>query len=77
MVKAKQHVVPSQSGGWAVRRSGASRARRVFETQSDAVAYARDVARKERSNLYIHDRDGTVRHRDTYSLDPVPPRNGH
>jgi Uncharacterized protein conserved in bacteria (DUF2188) len=75
MPKAKQHVVPSQRGGWAVRRSGASRASRVFETQRDAVSYARHVARKEGAALYIHDRDGTIRHRDTYGPDPISPRS--
>jgi hypothetical protein len=66
MSEQKQHVVPS-NGGWAVRRSGASRASRVFETRREAVTYARGLARKEGSVLYVHDRDGTVRNRDNYA----------
>ncbi len=64
-----QHVVPSRDGRWAVRRSGASRASRVFPTQKDAVEYARDVARKERADLYVHRGDGTIRDRDSYGAD--------
>jgi len=75
MRKSKQHVVPKQSGGWAVRKSGASRASRVFETQYDAVTYARQLARKEGSELYVHGLDGTIRERDSYGSDPVPPRS--
>jgi Uncharacterized protein conserved in bacteria (DUF2188) len=74
MNKPKQHVVPSQGGGWAVRRSGSSRASRVFETQNDAVRYARQIAQKEGSELYVHSSDGTVRHRDSYDLEPAGKR---
>jgi hypothetical protein len=70
MSEVKQHVVPSR-GGWAVFRSGASRASRVFETRYAAVTYARGLARKEGSVLYVHDRDGTVRHRDSYASVPA------
>lgn len=77
MAKANQHVVPSQSGGWAVRRSGAARASRVFKSRQDAVTYARGLARKEGSELFIHGSDGTVRERDTYGSDAVPARSKH
>lgn len=73
MSKAKQHVVPNQSGGWAVRKSGASRVSRVFGTQSDAVTYARDRARKAGSELYVHGRDGTVKERESYGSAAAPP----
>jgi hypothetical protein len=72
MNKRSQHVAPSNNGRWAVRRYGASRAGRVFETRRDAVTYARDLARRERSEVYIHGRDGAVRRRDSYGPDPAP-----
>jgi len=75
MLKATQHVAPSQRGDWVVRRSGASRASRVFKTRRDAVAYARDRARKAGSVLYIHAWDGTIQQRDSFGSDPMPPRN--
>ncbi len=72
--KKDQHVVP-RSDGWAVRRSGAERASRVFANQADAVSHARNLAKEARGELYIHRRDGTIRERSSYGHDPVPPKD--
>jgi hypothetical protein len=71
--KKDQHVAPNPRGGWSVRQSGAARATRVFDRQEDAVKYARDIAKKESSELYVHRRDGTIREKDSYGRDPFPP----
>lgn len=75
MTKKSQHVVPSPNGGWSVRKTGASRASKVFDTQSEAVGYGKALAKKEKSELYIHRRDGTIRQRDSYGSDPAPPKS--
>ena len=67
-----QHVVPNRDGAWAVRRSGALRASRLFTTQQDALQYARQVAQKEGSGLYLHRGDGTVTVKETYNANRVP-----
>ena len=64
-----QHVVQTRDGNWAVRKSGAARASRVFPTQADAVQYARDAARKEGAEMYVHRGDGTITDRDSYRTD--------
>jgi len=74
-MKKSHHVVPNQSGGWDVRKPGASRASRVFESRKDAIDYARDIAQKEHSELYIHRKDGTISHKDSYSSDRFPPKD--
>jgi hypothetical protein len=74
MSKAR-HVTPNPNGGWSVRKTGASRATRVFETQADAVKFGQRVAKQERTELYVHRSDGTIRTKDTYGSDPSPPRN--
>jgi hypothetical protein len=74
-LKNDQHVVPNPKGGWSVLRSGAARATRVFETQKDAVTFAKKQARKESAELYIHRRDGTIQERDSYGRDPSPPKD--
>jgi hypothetical protein len=56
-----------------VRQSGAARATRVFDRQEDAVKYARDIAKKDSTELYVHRRDGTIREKDSYGHDPCPP----
>jgi hypothetical protein len=74
-MKKDQHVVANPRGGWSVRHTGAARATRVFESQKDAVDYARGIARKKSSELYIHRRDGTIKEKSSYGKDPFPPRD--
>ncbi len=68
-----QHVVP-RSGKWAVRKSGADRVTRKYATQGEAIKAARDIARNQRTEVYIHGRDGRIRERDSYGNDPFPPK---
>ena len=68
-----QHVVPSR-GGWKVVRSGAERASGTFKTQVEAVARGRELAKSQRSELYIHGEDGRIRDRRSYGKDPYPPK---
>jgi hypothetical protein len=75
MSAKSKHVVTNPSGGWSVRNSGAARASRVFKTEGDAVKYAREVARHEGAELYVHRRDGTVRERESYGAERLPPRD--
>nr|WP_097069776.1 DUF2188 domain-containing protein [Rhodobacter maris] len=73
MAQKGQHVVPS-GGKWAVRRSGAERASGVFSTQEEAVSRARELAKTQGTELYIHGRDGRIRERSSYGKDPYPPK---
>lgn len=73
MSRAGQHVVPSKNG-WSVKKAGASKASSVHRTQAEAVNAAREIARNQRTELYIHGRDGRIRARDSYGNDPYPPR---
>jgi Uncharacterized protein conserved in bacteria (DUF2188) len=67
MTKKYRHVIAHSSGGWSVHRAGASRASRIFSTQADAVRYGKEIARQERTDLYVHRRDGTVEKKDSYA----------
>jgi hypothetical protein len=67
------HVVHNPNGGWNVKKGGASRASKSFQNQTDAIDYAKSVAKKNRSELFIHRRDGTIRKRSNYGNDPYPP----
>lgn len=71
MGKSNQHVVP-RNGGWAVRKQGSPRVTRVFDTQSEAVGFARRVARKSSGDVFIHRADGTVRDRESFGADHRP-----
>lgn len=74
MSKSK-HVVPNSKGGWSVRSTGASRAARTFQSQGEALAYARDSARAAGGELYIHRKDGTVRDKRSYARDAFPSKD--
>ena len=74
MGKVSKHVVPNSKGGWSVRNSGAERASGVFRTQAEAVRHARDAARRDGTELYVHRDDGTIREKLSYSHDPLPPK---
>jgi hypothetical protein len=73
MTNRNQHVVPHENG-WAVRGAGNSRATSVHETQAEAIAAARDIARNQQSELLIHGRNGQIRERDSFGGDPHPPK---
>jgi hypothetical protein len=73
MDKPSQHVVPSR-GRWAVRRTGAARATKIFATKGEAMEFAAVRARQAGAVLYVHDRDGMVRGRKSYA--PTEERPG-
>lgn len=74
MEKKNQHVVPL-GNGWAVKREGSSRFTIITETQKDAIAVARGIAKNNKSELIIHGKDGKIRDRDSYGNDPYPSKD--
>jgi hypothetical protein len=72
IMKKNQHVVPADSG-WAVRGAGNERRTSIHETQAQAIAAGREIARNQHSELLIHGRDGQIRARDSYGDDAYPP----
>ncbi|MBL8644451.1 MAG: DUF2188 domain-containing protein [Rhodospirillaceae bacterium] len=70
---ADQHVVPHPEG-WAVKSAGSERASSVHSTQREAIDRARDIARNQNSELFIHGADGKIRSRDSHGHDPSPPK---
>lgn len=73
MSRKAQHVVP-RDGKWAVRKSGAVRVTKHYDTQREAIEAARETARRQGTELYIHGKDGRIRERDSYGEDPFPPK---
>ena len=71
---ANQHVVTYQDD-WAVRGAGNSRVTSIFDTQTEAINAAREIAINQRSDVVIHGRDGKIRDRDSYGNDPYPPKD--
>ena len=68
-----QHVIPN-GGKWSVRKAGAVRASGTFETQREAIQHGRTLAQNQKTELFIHGRDGRIRERNSYGADPYPPK---
>lgn len=59
-------VISCIGGGWSVRKGGAKRSLRKFNTKLPAINYAKTIAKKEGLSLYIHKRDGRTQARFRY-----------
>lgn len=57
-----------------MRKGGAVKITRKFNTQREAIKAARDIAQSQGTELYIHGRDGRIRGRESYGRDPFPPK---
>lgn len=69
-----QHVTPHPKGGWQVKRAGSKKATVKTQTQKDAIRIARDISRIQKSELFIHGKNGQIRERDSHGNDPHPPK---
>ncbi|WP_374944464.1 DUF2188 domain-containing protein [Sphingomonas sp.] len=73
MSKPGQHVVPN-GRGWSVRKAGSPKVTSTHATQDDAVRAATRIAQNQRTELYVHGRDGRIRERNSYGHDAHPPK---
>ncbi len=73
MSKKNQHVVPSGKN-WAVKGAGNSKATKIVKTQKEASSIAREIAKNQGSEMFIHGKNGQIRERNTYGKDPFPPK---
>lgn len=75
MAKKSNHVVPSSSG-WSVKKSGAMKASKTFETKGKAIEFGRELSKNEKTELYIHKKNGMIESKDSYGNDSNPPKDG-
>ena len=69
-----RHVVPNPDGGWDSKKGGAERASKHFEKKQDAVDYSRELSKKQKTELVIHKKDGTIQKKDSHGNDNFPPK---
>jgi Uncharacterized protein conserved in bacteria (DUF2188) len=67
--KGDVHVVPHERR-WRVEVEVTARPRSTHDTQAAARDTAREIARKNESELLVHSRTGRIRERNTYGRDP-------
>jgi hypothetical protein len=75
MAGKNQHVVPHEDGGWAVKGAGNERATRRFDTKEEAEKFGRETAKRQKSELIVHGKDGSIQSRNSYGGDPAQKKN--
>lgn len=57
----RYHVSLRDDGKWQVKREKAEKALKLFDTQAEALSYAKSVAVNQETDIVIHKRDGKIR----------------
>ena len=73
-IKKEQHVVTAKKG-WAVRGEGNSRRTKLTATKEEAINRARNIAKNQKTELVIHNKNGRISDKDSYGNDPHPPKD--
>lgn len=67
---ANVHVVPTERNGWAVEVEGTDGATSHYPSQEEAIAAGTEKAKRDKVELFIHDRHGKIRERNSFGHDP-------
>lgn len=70
-----QWVSPHDNGQWAVHGAGNSRDTKLYDTQAQAIARAREIAINQGSEVIVQGQDGRIRSKDSYGNDTCPPKD--
>ena len=60
----KYHITQTADGKWQVKGAKAERALKLFNTQKEAIDYAKNVAGNQEGNIVIYKTDGKIRKQD-------------
>lgn len=63
---ASHHVLKNPSGGWSVKKGGATRASYTYKTLTEAISSAKNITKKQGTRLIIHHNDGRIRKTHDY-----------
>lgn len=55
------HVAKRTDGKWQVKFAGGEKAIKLFDTQAEAIAYAKKLAVNQDGSISIHKKDGKMR----------------
>jgi hypothetical protein len=75
MTKKRNAWVIPHKDGWAVKREGGERPSKITSLKQDAVDFGRNIAQRDRTELIVQRKDGTIQSRDSFGSDPFPPRD--
>lgn len=70
-----QHVVPNSNGGWDIKGEGNLKSTKHTETKNEAINIAREIAKNQKSELVIHNKNGQISDKDSFGNDNCPPKD--
>lgn len=70
-----QHVVPNPNGGWDIKGENNSKSTKHTDTKNEAIEIAREIAKNQKSELVIHNKNGQISDKDSFGDDPCPPKD--
>jgi hypothetical protein len=73
--RGKNQWVVRVGDKWGVRGEGNARLTKITDTQNDAINVATDIAKNQRSEVIIQNRQHQIRDRESYGNDPNPPKD--
>ncbi|MEO8210851.1 MAG: DUF2188 domain-containing protein [bacterium] len=65
MRRKNQHIIPLGSG-WAVKEEGSRKFTIITDSKNTAIKVGRQIAKNEKSELVIHNKDGKIRDKKSY-----------
>lgn len=60
----KYHITQTADGKWQIKGAKAERVLKLFDTQKEAIDYAKNVAGNQEGNIVTHKTDGKIRKQD-------------
>lgn len=67
-MRKNQHVVPLNKK-WGIKGQGNKKITKFTKTQREAIEIAKRIAKNQKSELFIHRKDGCIRERNNYRND--------
>lgn len=59
--KMPYHITKHPNGGWQIKRGKGKKALKLFDTQKDAIEYAKVLEKEKGESYIIHKANGTTR----------------
>lgn len=60
-----QHVIPLGTG-WAVKKAGSKRFSLIADNKRDALNFAKEIAKNNKSELIVHGKDGKIQRKNSF-----------
>lgn len=74
MVKKQIHVTyDAKNKNWRVKQTSNSKASAITRTKNEAIEKAENIAKNQKLETKIHNKDGKISGGNSYGNDPCPP----